>query len=393
MQSKNVACYATILSVSRLASSANVGGSDFLMRRSGSASVASVNASVSASNHDRIVYGKNKCPCVGIDNLPGYYATNIDYYHTQYPLEAGSSCKAWELGAHPECKDGVLAPDWCSQRWCYVDPCNCELEELPRISVAGVEYQGSAAYWSYETCGFVDFYSKDQSPEACVVQPNQTACAGLSKCAWDGKRCGGKAAIETCKQASQLDESVYGLDDCRCVGLSGKEPGKAWMYIDDEQEVAYPPDVGATCKAWEAETHPDCMKEGETPAWCSTQWCFVDPCKCKTAQPPKMVMEANRFLQFQGKTAFWSPETCGNADTWAADHSGEYCVTQKSENECTQNKRCLWDGKNCLGKALVEICDEQSFTGKMGFDKLYSGSMRLRSFAAILLMLRILIQA
>jgi len=338
-------------------------------------------------------YGKSRCPCVGIDNLEGYYATNIDYYHVQYPIEAGSSCYPWDLASHPDCRDGG-GPDWCSQRWCYVDPCDCELEELPRLTKTGVEYQGSPAYWSYETCGFLDLYSEMMSPDACVVQKTQAACSKHSKCAWDGKRCGGKRALETCNKASQLDESVYGQEDCRCVGLAGREPGAAFMYIDDDTRVKYPSDVGATCKAWEADVHPDCLKGGHTPAWCSTQWCFVDPCKCKSAAPPKMVMKANAHLQFQGKTAFWSAEACGNEDTWAKSHKGQYCATQTDESNCKAQRskigapRCVWDGNKCLAKALVDVCAKQSQSGILGFDDLYSGSVRLRTIAASLLLLR-----
>merc|ERR1719217_1918567 len=51
------------------------------------------------------------------------------------------------------------------------------------------------------------------------------------------------------------------------------------MYMDEKNLLTYSPNVGATCQAWESTTHPDCLKDGDKPSWCSEKWCFVDPCK------------------------------------------------------------------------------------------------------------------
>jgi len=411
-QLMNVACWASILGVARLATSADVGGNDFLRKNATiSISTTDLHADPLSSMFATSKYGKSKCPCVGIDNIEGYYATNMDFYHVQYPLEAGSSCHPWDLSAHPDCMGGD-GPAWCMEAWCYVDPCNCELEDLPGLSKAGVEYQGGPAYWSYNTCGFMDLYTKSMSKDACVAQENQTACEALPKCMWDnsgdlwsvddstgesirglrkGGQCGGRKAVETCKGANKAmanEPTLYGMEGCQCIGLAGRTPGKAFLYINSQDQIAYPPDVGSTCRAWEADTHPECLKEGvEVPEWCGQSWCFVDPCKCKTAQPPKIVMEANQNLKFQGKTAFWSPETCGNKDSWSTAHTGEYCVTQKSEEDCNANRRCGWTGTACLGTALVSICAKQQETGILGFEAFPSGSPTLRSFYAFLLLL------
>merc|ERR1719456_2090024 len=71
-------------------------------------------------------YGKNTCRCVGIDNLKGYYATQVNFHHVQYLAETGASCDAWDKTTHPSCRDETVAPQWCSQEWCYVDPCSCD---------------------------------------------------------------------------------------------------------------------------------------------------------------------------------------------------------------------------------------------------------------------------
>lgn len=48
-------------------------------------------------------------------------------------------------------------PVWCEDSWCYVDPNNCT---MPMSK--SKYFPDSGLYYSYETCGFVDLYSKPQ---------------------------------------------------------------------------------------------------------------------------------------------------------------------------------------------------------------------------------------
>jgi hypothetical protein len=320
-----------------------------------------------AKNPNGPSYGNDKCRCVGMDNLKGYYALQEDFHHVQHSMETGASCAAWDKGMHPKCR-GTVPPQWCTQKWCYVDPCSCDLEIAPKQTVLDITYQGSLAYWSYNTCGSTDFYSQGEIPDACVNQKTQGECSKQSKCAWNGQECADKGIAKTCTELAKKDETAHGLEDCRCVGLGGKETGKAFLYVSDNHLVEYPANVGATCGAWESTTHPDCLKDGAKPAWCAEKWCFVDPCKCKTATPPMAVMPANRNVRFQGKTAYWTYATCGSTNSWVSDNKGSYCISQESEAECVKLDKCAWDGKSCLGKALVDICARQEATGVLGVE-------------------------
>jgi len=339
-------------------------------------------------------YGKDACPCVGIDNLKGYYATQEKFIHVQRAAETGASCEAWDEGKHPECR-GSVTPQWCKQSWCYIDPCNCNIDVLPKMSTAGVEFQGSSAYWSYNTCGSMDFYSAEL-PEACINQKSEGGCSKNAKCAWDGKQCGGKEAVKACKGAAAKDASTYGAEDCRCIGLSGKPVGKAFMFVNKKDLAAYPPDVGSTCQAWEETAHPECKKDGPKPSWCTSKWCFVDPCKCKSATPPKTVMGANKAMRFQGKTAYWSYETCGSKDTWSSASPELYCVSKKSAAACSTMDKCAWNGKECLGKALVETCQKQRETGVLGMEgplATDSGAQGRQALVALLAVLGAMVAA
>lgn len=332
-------------------------------------------------------YGNNKCRCIGVDNLKGYYAAQVQYHHVQYNAETGASCEAWDQGKDPRCQ-GSVPPQWCSQKWCYVDPCSCDLDVLPKQTVTGVEYQGTPAYWSYATCGGTDFFS-ETNEGACVNQKTEGDCGKQSKCAWDGKQCAGKEIVKTCKENAKKDESVYGEEDCRCIGLGGKDIGKAFMYMDEKNILTYSPNVGATCQAWESTTHPDCLKDGDKPSWCSEKWCFVDPCKCKTKSPPKAVMPSNRHMRFQGKTAYWSYATCGSTDSWSSQHKDKYCVHQETEAACAKLSKCAWNGKECLGRALVDLCEKQESSGVLGVEApdAYSGASSIMAMNALLLAL------
>merc|ERR1712113_625066 len=129
--------------------------------------------------------------------------------------------------------------------------------------------------------------------------------------------------MDSCSQVEKTfqSEGTYGEEDCKCIGLSDRDPGQAWLYVSDDLKIRYPADVGSYCQAWEDKSHPECTQgNADRPPWCSTKWCYVDPCKRKTKHPPKIVMSANRQLKFQGKQAYWSAETCGNEDTWSTSH-------------------------------------------------------------------------
>jgi hypothetical protein len=332
-------------------------------------------------------HGKNKCPCVGIDNIQGYFAAQIDYHHVQYPLEVGSACAAWDKDFNPACKAGV-PPAWCQKSWCYVDPCNCDIEVTPKKTGIGLEYQGHAAFWSYSTCGNLDLFTADTATDNCNKKKDYGTCIQQAGCGWDGKQCLAQDSLATCESKKAADPAIYGKEDCRCVGMSGHQNGKAVMYINDHQQVAYHPSVGGTCGAWEQDAHPDCLrKAGAKPSFCSQKWCFVDPCKCSGVVPPKTVMEANSDMRFQGKTAYWSYATCGSVDEWSGNMKSQYCVTQTTETACTAHEKCVWHEGKCLGKAFVEICAKQKESGVLGvevFEK--SSAFATTPFVALLAM-------
>jgi hypothetical protein len=293
-------------------------------------------------------YGSAGCSCIGIDKLEGQTtATLKDGSKVAYPADLGAHCEAWDSHKHPKCP----GESWCESKWCYVDPCKCEgLSTAPKPSnyLPDAKYQGKPVYFSYATCGGEDTFtgSYKTSAEAAEVLM------------------GGNTEEEDIEELCEDDNdginlpAKWGDDSCRCVGI-GPQPGTTNVTIKGKS-VAFPADTGATCQAWEEKNHPDCSGKA-APSWCNQKWCYVDPCSCKLATPPKTssyLPDAN----YQGRPVYYSYATCGGSDSYTAGRK-EACVNQ-SRGRCAHMKKCAWNGNECLGKELVEVCHSGSWTPK-----------------------------
>jgi len=238
-------------------------------------------------------YGKPKCKCIGIDNIEGITKVTIEGAHYDYPADLGAHCDTWDDGRHPfNCTQEGHTPGkgngWCGQKWCYIDPCHCDLPVPPKPSayLSHAHFKGKPIFWSYNTCGGVDTYSKSYNAlDFAVVQ-------------------------HICSKP--VDEAVWGKKECMCVGMEG-QPGETTLTVAGK-DVAYPADVGATCKAWDAGRRGECTGSATQPDWCAKKWCFVDPCQCNLAQPPTATSYIKGAL-FQGNPLYYSYEACGETDT------------------------------------------------------------------------------
>lgn len=269
-----------------------------------------------------------------------------------YPAELGGKCHAWDKTAHPLCKDGSTEA-WCSQKWCYVNPCECDLPVLPKTSsyMPGATFQGKPIYYSYATCGGTDTFTAKHYAEACVNQDTQDDCSKLDKCAWDGHKCYGKDLQSKCDRVQ--DPWVVGFWGCRCIGLAGVSGD-----VTTSASMSFPAAMGSSCHTWDDDTHPDC-KGTNKPDWCAKKWCYVDPCSCNLPEknPPKVSSYLSGAM-FQNKPLYYSYGTCypGIKDTYTEEMQPDACVNQKTQPDCVANSACAWTGKRCLGKELAGKC-------------------------------------
>jgi len=238
------------------------------------------------------------CRCIGFDNAPGVIMAQIGEHNIEYPAETGGQCQAWDDGRNPECQ-GDKPPAWCKQKWCFVDPCSCNLEVSPKVSdYLGKEatYQGKQVYYSYATCGEKDSYSSNEKVREA------------------------KEAIEDTCTSTAVGFS-FGKEECPCIGFSDVE-GDTVVKIN-KTKVKYPADLGGSCAPWDDDLHPSCSSdEDDAPEWCKSEWCYVDPRKCNLKVLPKMAPADTSYqpkAMYQELPLYYSYSTCRSEDTWAAN--------------------------------------------------------------------------
>eukprot|EP00746_Dinoflagellata_sp_MGD_P147758 gnl/MRDRNA2_/MRDRNA2_80075_c0_seq1.p1 gnl/MRDRNA2_/MRDRNA2_80075_c0~~gnl/MRDRNA2_/MRDRNA2_80075_c0_seq1.p1 ORF type:complete len:1679 (+),score=385.09 gnl/MRDRNA2_/MRDRNA2_80075_c0_seq1:132-5168(+) len=129
---------------------------------------------------DGFVTGLSSCPCLG--DLPPYIpqvncsydwsyqgkcvqTVGLESNFTMYPGDYGELCKAHKEPGSSACFDLSTNPpvelnaskqaNWCLEKWCYIDPCNCDSVASPTAS----DYFPELLHYSYETCGSKNTYT------------------------------------------------------------------------------------------------------------------------------------------------------------------------------------------------------------------------------------------
>lgn len=124
--------------------------------------------------------GAAGCPCIG--SLPseiGVVNCTYDWAVDGKCLEKdsrpgnyGEQCGAHAEPDDPDCYTTGDSPKprrfpefWCGQKWCYVDPCNCDMSDATKSTYFGIE---GLAY-SYATCGGSNGYTETKFPDQNMV--------------------------------------------------------------------------------------------------------------------------------------------------------------------------------------------------------------------------------
>lgn len=100
------------------------------------------------------------CQVIRGDHLTGEDDDKRDFcYATDYGL---GKCSDWDKGLEPKCT-GANPPEWCSQKWCYVNSSACTLNDatVSTRTVTGGRTVDMPHY-SYVTCGFESAFAKYQ---------------------------------------------------------------------------------------------------------------------------------------------------------------------------------------------------------------------------------------
>jgi len=272
-------------------------------------------------------YGLSKCPCIGLEGMPGLMTLEVNGTKMSYPLDVGAKCRAWDETTHPSCKtffSGEQPPAWCTQSWCYVDPCNCDITPQP-LEPQGLPtptHHGRSVYVSYSTCGEkVDFEEGNK----------ELAGAGCS-------------TAELSAVAKAADTAKFGDEQCPCIGIANRT-GTGYFAFGFYQ---FPADVASYCGAWDMAA-PQC-NVANPPDWCPAKYCYVDPCNCNLSTPPT---RSEVPVKYQGQSTYYSYETCGEPSTWLDTDPDVHCRSP-SEADCTKDALCVWtDRQGCVGKEFA----------------------------------------
>lgn len=134
--------------------------------------------------------GHPACRCVPV--TVGLGAATIGDSTVMFPEQVGRKCHAWDNDVYPgACEDDDQIPGrgqgWCARKWCYVDPCKCDLRTAPMQSsyFPNATYNGKRLHFSYATCDSKS--SRTQS--LCSNYRDEAVCTNARPCDWTGDRC------------------------------------------------------------------------------------------------------------------------------------------------------------------------------------------------------------
>jgi hypothetical protein len=95
--------------------------------------------------------GEPECPClaenIGNNGPRAWTPNTLTKYGTDLDNSYGNLCRQHDRTTAQFCT-GSSPPDWCSKRFCWVDPANCSL-----ASYSSVFFPHEHLHFSYATCG------------------------------------------------------------------------------------------------------------------------------------------------------------------------------------------------------------------------------------------------
>eukprot|EP00746_Dinoflagellata_sp_MGD_P068761 gnl/MRDRNA2_/MRDRNA2_28252_c0_seq1.p1 gnl/MRDRNA2_/MRDRNA2_28252_c0~~gnl/MRDRNA2_/MRDRNA2_28252_c0_seq1.p1 ORF type:complete len:1080 (+),score=176.86 gnl/MRDRNA2_/MRDRNA2_28252_c0_seq1:90-3329(+) len=139
--------------------------------------------------------GLSTCKCIGslpdeVERVECSYdwavdgkcvkTTGLQSNFTSYPGDFGTSCKKHLEPGHSSCFDITSDPPtekqdqagWCGEKWCYIDPCNCDAADATKS-----DYFPGTLFYSHSTCGDKNTYTAMESATNTVGNAECVATA------------------------------------------------------------------------------------------------------------------------------------------------------------------------------------------------------------------------
>jgi hypothetical protein len=126
-----------------------------------------------------------------------------------YSGDYGKSCKVHKEPGQSACFDLTKTPpveletgqaDWCTQPWCYVDPCACDQADITKS-----DYFPTTLHFSYATCGGKNTYSEFMNALDAVGTSSCTEVAADCKAVCPEAYAAADACKDEKHQAATMD--------------------------------------------------------------------------------------------------------------------------------------------------------------------------------------------
>jgi len=117
--------------------------------------------------------GQSSCPCVGISGMQGNITSMLPMV---LPADFGSKCDVWQPELEKDCENST-DKSGCLQKWCFVDPCQCDLPIPPTESSIQLTSHGKPTFLVHNMC------PTRQAGSTCESQHHFLLCGS------DSKRC------------------------------------------------------------------------------------------------------------------------------------------------------------------------------------------------------------
>lgn len=173
------------------------------------------------------------------------------------------------------------------------------------------------------------------APTTCTCISNGATkynCPAPSVTAWNstGQQC---VKANSDKNAA-WDRHANGWDYPAAFGASCKVHPEPGSYACTKVKAAGWTAAAPTFKPHAFQMgHAGYNSAMDSEGWCTSSWCFVDPCTCNATDFAKSSWFAPRAL-------YYSYQNCGGVNTFSA----AVCSAGTSESTCTAISNCKWTG-------------------------------------------------
>jgi hypothetical protein len=104
----------------------------------------------------------------------------------------------------------------------------------------------------------------------------------------------------------------------------------------------YPETYGEQCSAHGEPGASSCL--GNYPAaWCTSPWCYVDPCSCDDVS---IGLSDYFTTTLSGLPLYYSYKSCGATDSYNSDK----CAAITLAADCAAEDECKWESAACAAK-------------------------------------------